>query len=154
MNEGSLSSAARAGGSTSCAAAGRRRAPGKWSGTMRRVVSLWLPRFATDRWLRQRALARPPQARARPESSSASARSAEGEQAEASRPLALVSDDIGRLILAAVNDAAEAAGLAPGLPLAEARALVPGLVTVPHEPALDARAAASLAAWCTRYTPW
>lgn len=53
-----------------------------------------------------------------------------------------------------MNEAAEAAGLAPGLPLAEARALVPGLVTVPHEPALDARAAASLAAWCTRYTPW
>ena len=63
-------------------------------------------------------------------------------------------DEIGRLTLAAVNEAAEQGGLAPGLPLAEARALLPGLVTLPHEPALDARAAASLAAWCTRYTPW
>lgn len=63
-------------------------------------------------------------------------------------------DDIGRLILAAVNERAESDGLAPGLPLAEARALVPGLVTVPHEPEVDARAVAALAAWCTRYTPW
>lgn len=136
---------------------------------MRRVVSLWLPRFATDRWLRQRALARQPEAgmrrpQSRPERSSTSAMLAEpgrvgqsrveGEPDEAKRPLALVSDDIGRLVLTAVNEAAAAAGLAPGLPLAEARALVPRLITVPHEPTLDARALAALAAWCTRYTPW
>lgn len=57
-------------------------------------------------------------------------------------------------MLAAVNGLAERRGLAPGLPLAEARALVPGLVTVPHEPAVDARALAALAGWCARYTPW
>jgi protein ImuB len=57
-------------------------------------------------------------------------------------------------MLAAVNARAEAGGLAPGLPLAEARALVPGLVTVPYEPEVDVRAVASLAAWCARYTPW
>jgi protein ImuB len=119
---------------------------------MRRVVSLWLPRFATDRWLRSRQ-----QARARrPESSSTSDKRAEegAPDEESQQPLALVADEIGRLTLAAVNEAAEAGGLVPGLPLAEARALVPGLVTVPHEPQVDARAAAALVAWCARYTPW
>ncbi len=53
-----------------------------------------------------------------------------------------------------MNAAAEAGGLVPGLPLAEARALLPGLVTVPHEPETDTRAIAALAAWCARYTPW
>ncbi len=65
-----------------------------------------------------------------------------------------MSDEGGRLSLAAVNAAAEAGGLAPGLPLAEARALLPGLITVPHEPETDARAIESLAAWSARYTPW
>ena len=65
-----------------------------------------------------------------------------------------MSDQGGRLVLAAVNAVAEDGGLAPGLPLAEARALLPGLVTVPHEAETDTRALASLAAWCARYTPW
>ncbi len=60
----------------------------------------------------------------------------------------------GQLGLAAVNAAAGAGGLTPGLPLAEARALLPGLVTAPHEPEADARAIARLAAWCGRYSPW
>ncbi|GAB4392913.1 MAG: hypothetical protein Tsb0032_10350 [Kiloniellaceae bacterium] len=63
-------------------------------------------------------------------------------------------DDGKRLSLVAVNAEAEAGGLEPGLPLAEARALLPGLITVPHEPQADARALAALASWCTRYTPW
>ena len=53
-----------------------------------------------------------------------------------------------------MNAAAAARDLHPGLPLAEARAILPGLVTVPHEPEVDARALAALAAWCARYTPW
>src|SRR3546814_11513106 len=68
---------------------------------MRRVVSLWLPRFATDRLLRGRWLSSRQQARARPESGSTS-----GKPAEDSEPLALFADQIGRLTLAAVNDAA------------------------------------------------
>ena len=60
----------------------------------------------------------------------------------------------GQLSLVAVNAAAEATGLTPGLPLAEARALLPALMTAPHEPAVDARAIARLAAWCGRYSPW
>jgi protein ImuB len=111
---------------------------------MRRVVSLWLPRYATDRWLRARR-----QSRQQANSSSFAPPSDESQQ-----PLALVADDSGRLLLAAVNAAAAARDLHPGLPLAEARAILPGLVTVPHEPEVDARALAALAAWCARYTPW
>jgi protein ImuB len=60
----------------------------------------------------------------------------------------------GRLVLAAVDAAAEAAGLRPGLPLADGRALVPTLATAELRPGEDARALARLAAWCGRYTPW
>ena len=49
---------------------------------------------------------------------------------------------------------AERGGLAPGLPLADARARVPELETAAHDPAGDTRALAELAAWCDRYTPW
>jgi protein ImuB len=111
---------------------------------MRRVVSLWLPRFATDRWLRARQ-----QSRQQANSSNSAQPSDESQQ-----PLALIADEAGKLLLAAVNAAAAARGLHPGLPLAEARAILPGLVTVPHEPEVDARALAALAAWCARYTPW
>jgi protein ImuB len=70
------------------------------------------------------------------------------------RPFALVHDEGGRLVLAAVDAAAEAAGLRPGLPLADGRALAPNLATAELRPGEDARALARLAAWCGRYTPW
>ncbi len=53
-----------------------------------------------------------------------------------------------------MNAAAAGAGLTPGLPLAEARALLPGVTTAPHEAEADAQAIARLAAWCGRYSPW
>jgi len=68
--------------------------------------------------------------------------------------LVLVDRERGRLRLAAVDAAAERGGLAPGLPLADARARVPELETAAHDPVGDARALAGLAAWCDRYTPW
>src|SRR3546814_11258041 len=40
------------------------------------------------------------------------------------------------------------------MPLADARALVPGLRTAPADAAEDARVLAGLADWCGRYTPW
>jgi protein ImuB len=60
----------------------------------------------------------------------------------------------GRLTVAAVDATASATGLAPGLPLADARALVPPLAVVAADPAGDAKALAGLADWCGRYTPW
>jgi len=38
--------------------------------------------------------------------------------------------------------------------LADARAIVPALATLPADPAADAALLARLAAWCGRYTPW
>jgi protein ImuB len=70
------------------------------------------------------------------------------------RPLALVAQDRGRQVLAAVDAGAAGEGLAPGLPLAEARALVPDLETAPFDPSGDAEALGRLADWCGRYTPW
>ncbi len=57
-------------------------------------------------------------------------------------------------MLAAVDRAAAAAGLGPGMPLADGRAQVPGLKTAALTPLEDARALARLAEWCGRYTPW
>ena len=103
---------------------------------MRRVVSLWLPRFATDRWFR------------RP--------SSKGGRRRASRasPFALVRGEQGRILLAAVNGTAAEAGLGPGLPLADARAMVPDLRVGELAPEDDAEALTRLAEWCGRYTPW
>ena len=106
----------------------------------RRVVSLWLPRFATDRLTRRRDASRPGW-RSEPAS-------AEGP------PLATVTAAQGGLRIAAATPAARAAGVVPGLPLADARALVPGLRTAEADPAGDGRALAALADWCGRYTPW
>jgi protein ImuB len=59
-----------------------------------------------------------------------------------------------RLLIDAVDATAAAAGLQPGMPLADARALEPGLIVRDAEPAADARALDDLADWCGRYTPW
>ena len=95
----------------------------------RRVVSLWLPRFATDRLCRLEP----------------------GHRAE---PLAIAATlGNSRLVLAA-NMVAEAGGVVAGLPLADARALLPHLKIIEHNPAADFRALARLARWAERYTPW
>ena len=57
-------------------------------------------------------------------------------------------------MLAAVNSAAAAKGLAPGMPLADALSFLPGLATLPAELAEDAAALRRLAEWCGRYSPW
>ena len=79
---------------------------------MRRVVSLWLPRFATDRWIQHRRRSKTAKSTGLPAS-----------------PLALVHGERGGLNLAAVDAAAVMAGLSPGMPLADARALMPDLRT-------------------------
>ncbi|HEY7690092.1 MAG TPA: DNA polymerase Y family protein [Dongiaceae bacterium] len=102
---------------------------------MRRVISLWLPRFATDR-LRHKL-----------------ARNAAGIR-RAALPLVTMRDLAGRAILAAVDDLAAAGGAAPEMPLADARSLLPQLQVHPADPAGDGAALRRLADWATRYTPW
>jgi protein ImuB len=104
---------------------------------MRRVVSLWLPRFATECRLLMRAQAW----RCEP--------SAQDEQ-----PLALVAREGQQLRLAALNGPAEAAGLTPGLPLAEARALLPALRSRERDPLFERRALERLCDWAQRFSPW
>ncbi len=68
-------------------------------------------------------------------------------------PLATCAHDGRRLILAAADAAAQRLGLHAGMPLAHARALVPGLAVTEADPAAEEAALAALAAWCLRYAP-
>ncbi|MCH8197434.1 MAG: DNA polymerase Y family protein, partial [Proteobacteria bacterium] len=61
--------------------------------------------------------------------------------------------EAGRLIAAATDRRAEAAGVHPGMALTDARALAPGLKVLPFDGRADARALAALADWCRRYSP-
>ncbi len=90
---------------------------------------MWLPTFATDRIVRRR-----PEWHA--------------------KPLATTTAAAGACRIAAVNRAGQACGIAPGMTLADARALVPDLVAVAATPAEDGHALTRLAEWCMRYTPW
>ena len=57
-------------------------------------------------------------------------------------------------VLWAVNREAGAAGLGPAMRLADARALLAGLVTARADAAADRRGLQRLALWCNRFTPW
>ena len=69
------------------------------------------------------------------------------------RPCALVAGGSRGLRLTAVNAPAAAGGLWAGQALADARALLPALVSHPAEPARDHAALVRLARWCGRYGP-
>lgn len=58
----------------------------------------------------------------------------------------------GRIV--AVDPAARSGGVVPGLPLANAGAMLPELHTFPADPAAEAAARDALAAWAGSYTPW
>jgi protein ImuB len=96
---------------------------------MRRVISAWLPTLPTDQ-LRKLPDAPPPDV-----------------------PLVTRTRDGGRQVIAAADRIAQALGLLPGLPVAEAQARVPTLDLRDAEPAADAEALRRMAAWCLRYTP-
>jgi protein ImuB len=94
---------------------------------------LWLPRWPIDRLRLSRR---------------------KGSAAPADEtPFATVIDIAGRRLLAAVNPAA-AAGLVPGMPLADALSFIPGLATALAQPEEDAATLRRLTEWCGRYSPW
>src|SRR6187401_3206000 len=96
---------------------------------MRRIVSLFLPRFTIERLIHIRPDWR-------------------------DRPFVVVAAAGSRREIVAVSRAALQAGIAPGLALADARAMLPALPAVDADPAADRRALAALVEWCGRYAPW
>jgi protein ImuB len=95
---------------------------------IRRFLSLWLPRLATDR-----------------------ARRLNGVDQRA--PLAAVAKVNNAERLVCVDAEAARLGLAIGLSLADARARHPNLVAVESAPAEEARLLERLCDWCSRFTP-
>ncbi len=94
----------------------------------RRILTAWLPWWPSERLARHR-----PEAR--------------------SRPFVTVAERNGRLIIDAANPRATRAGLTPGMPLADGRAIVPDVIVRPADPAADALALERLARWADRFTP-
>ena len=106
---------------------------------MRRIVLIWLPAFPIDRLRRDDR--RKPQA----------------ERLNGLHdgiPFALSAKEGQRLVIAAANRPAVEAGIAPGMGVADALAILPSLNTHPAQPERDRRALHDLARWCVRYTPW
>jgi protein ImuB len=95
---------------------------------IRRYLSLWLPRLSSDR-----------------------ARALRGNEQGA--PLATYAKVKGAQQLVCVDRRAAHLGLAPGLPLADARARRPNLVAVEADPAAEAKLLARIADWLQRFTP-
>ena len=96
--------------------------------TIRRFLSLWLPRLATDRARRARAV-------------------------DAAAPLAVVATVGQARRLVGVDANAARLGLSAGLTLADARARHPALVAVEADPAAEAKLIERLADACARFTP-
>jgi protein ImuB len=70
------------------------------------------------------------------------------------RPFVLALSIGNHRLVTAANAAAEGLGIAPGLPLTDARALHPALAVAEADPAGDAAELRRLAHWCHRYSPW
>jgi protein ImuB len=89
---------------------------------------VWLPRLATDRARRARAV-------------------------DAAAPLAVVATVGQARRLVGVDAQAARLGLTPGLTLADARARHPALVAIEADPAAEGKLIERLADWCGRFTP-
>ncbi len=98
-----------------------------FDGIGRRVVSMWFPRLASDRVLRAHPVA---------------------------GPFALVLRQGNADRLHCLNAAAERQGLSRGMPLSDARAFCPDLLSRPADPARDVQFLQVLRRWATRYCPW
>lgn len=96
---------------------------------MRRVVSVWLPTWPTDRLRKS------------------------GGCAPEGVPLVTAANNGRRQVVASVDAAAAGLGLRAGMPLAQAQALVPGLAIYPSAPEAEHEGLRRLAGWCLRYAP-
>ncbi|WP_106745424.1 Y-family DNA polymerase [Yoonia maritima] len=98
-----------------------------FDGIQRRIVSLWFPRLATDRVLRQRLI-------------------------DAPFVLTLKQKNANRIYC--LNPDAARKGLYRGMSCADARAFCPSLQSASADPAKDKQFLLILRRWATRYCPW
>ena len=130
------------------------------------MLSLWLPRFATDRIRRLRdvrvpdAVQREAQRNDAPQIRDPASGSRVGSAPLRAAlrpgnelPLVVAGKRGNADVLIAVDDTAERLGLTPGLALAQARAMHPALDVVPEDADADAELLENIAEWCLRYTP-
>src|SRR5215469_3244357 len=107
---------------------------------MSRIVSVWLPRWPIKRFLAMQAI------------------SPAGRPVDPERPFVLAIPATGGLRIAAMNEAAEIAGIVIGDPVADARAKADSLQVRAADSSADDAALRRLALWATRYTstasPW
>lgn len=94
----------------------------------RRILSIWLPDLAIDRW-----------------------QLAEGQNPA---PFALLAETAHGPRLTVLNAAARRAGVQGGTMLADARAICPDLAVAPGDPAGDRAFLERLAIWAQRWGPW
>lgn len=105
---------------------------------MRRVVSVYLPHWSTDRL--RRTTAKPP-----PDASPGRA---------APAPLVTAIPEHGRRIVAAVGQDARSLGITPGMTVTKARSFAPGLEVVDADPDADFAGLRRIALWAgQRYAP-
>ncbi|MEO6387852.1 MAG: DNA polymerase Y family protein [Croceibacterium sp.] len=100
----------------------------------RRIMAIWLPRLAVDRWRQAQGCA-----------------AGEGADAEA---VALVTETAHGPRIDAANAAALAVGAQAGMRVADARALCPALKVMPSDKAGDLAFLERLALWAQRWGPW
>ncbi len=135
------------------------------------MLSLWLRRLSTDRIARLREAVRVPDAvqREAKRSGAPLIRDRDRQPSERSRvcsaplraalrpgneaPLAVYGKRGNAELLTAVDDAAERLGLAPGMALAQARAMHPGIEAIEEDAEADSVLLEQIADWCLRYTP-
>src|SRR5256885_7524425 len=114
-------------GTPSCSARAE-RGRGGGASPMKRVLSIWLPHLAIERWAKTADCA--PDA-----------------------PVVLTVEGTHGLIIHAVTTGAAASGARPGTRLTDARALDPSLIAVPADLEEDAALVRQFARWAGRWSP-
>ncbi|MBU2106902.1 MAG: DNA polymerase Y family protein [Alphaproteobacteria bacterium] len=101
-----------------------------------RILSLWFPYLSVERVMRQRL-----------------GRSWRSSRPATMPPLVISHRENNTQRIAALDEQAERIRLKPGMGIADARAMHPGIDIVEADPAADRQLLESLADWCDRYTP-
>ena len=117
---------------------------------MTRILCLWLANWPIQR-IAQGGM--PTARRGHEKAGRSMVTQSVGHGTPADRPLVLVTGGPRGAQVAVCSTAAIAQGVRVGMPLAEAQALAPQLVMLPHEPLRDREALAKLAEACERFSP-